>query len=166
MVGLALGPNHKVLPATEGLFAWLANTSSLKQCGKYWYNFWFFTSTWRNMLWISAFIHIRKFSKNTELFLLRDTCSCFYFIQAEFLQSTSIWVTTSGSRKAKVCTKLGCSPGVQNSKLRTYNNGTSSTAVATSQATNSNDMWPFIREKISRGLHKTRKEPFIPLRLT
>ena len=77
-------------------------------------------------------------SKNTELFLSRrgwDTCSSFYFIQAGFLQSTSIWVTTSGSRKVKVCTKLGCSPRVQNSKLLTYNTGTSSTAVATNQAT-------------------------------
>ena len=62
----------------------------------------------------TAFFHLRNtYGKNTELSLSKrswDTCSCFYFIRAGFLQRTSVWVTTIGSRWTTVCSKLCSSP--------------------------------------------------------
>ena len=62
----------------------------------------------------TAFFHLRNtYRKNSELSLSKrswDTCSCFYFIRAEFLQRSSVWVTTTGSRSTTVCLKLCSSP--------------------------------------------------------
>ena len=54
------------------------------------------------MLWVpqNSLLSLPEYSKSTELSPSKrswDTCSCFYFIQAGFLQCASVLVTTIGS---------------------------------------------------------------------